>query len=246
MHLEKFAIKFQKATNERQMKAVLFEYFHYYKITGYAFTLYAGHTKSGRKLKYHCVSDALSSWHHFYLEQGYADLDRTLEESNTITLPLFWDLQEQLFVAKNNRELQMRKESIEYGIDKGLSIPVYGPLNDFATLTLHQFRHENCLQNYKLLQYEWLSAAILIYNCITKILNLNKNNHANYSLTKREEQCLNLTVKMWRVEKIAKELGISPRTVNFHIQNANKKLGTNNKYQTIYKLQDVFFHIGRK
>ena len=58
---------------------------------------------------------------------------------------------------------------------------------------------------------------------------------ASYKLTRREEQCLKFTAKSWRVEQIAKELKISPRTVNFHIQNANKKLGSQNKYQAVYK-----------
>ncbi len=69
-----------------------------------------------------------------------------------------------------------------------------------------------------------------------KTLNLNEVISVNNALTKREKQCLNFTAKIWRVEKIAKELGISLRTVNFHIQNANKKLGTNNKYQSIHKI----------
>ena len=43
-----------------------------------------------------------------------------------------------------------------------------------------------------------------------------------------------LTAKSWRVDEIAAELKISPRTVNFHIQNANKKLRVNNKYQAGY------------
>ena len=62
-----------------------------------------------------------------------------------------------------------------------------------------------------------------------------KNSIPSYQLTRREEQCLTFTARAWRVEQIARELKISPRTVNFHIQNANKKLGTHNKYQATYK-----------
>ena len=58
---------------------------------------------------------------------------------------------------------------------------------------------------------------------------------SSYQLTQREKQCLALTAKSWRVDQIAKELKISSRTVNFHLQNANKKIGTNNKYQSVHK-----------
>lgn len=46
------------------------------------------------------LSILLQAWHDHYLAQGYADADRTLEENHTMTLPLFWDVQEQLKSAK--------------------------------------------------------------------------------------------------------------------------------------------------
>lgn len=235
MNIHQFAADLEKITQETQAKALLQTYLAGFGIRSYAFTYYARHIKTGSKLRFHCVSDSLRPWHIYYIEQGYADVDRTLEKNHTMTLPLFWDVQEQLSQAKNIRELRIRQESIDFGIDKGLSIPVHGPQHDFASLTLHQFRNETCLAHYITHQYEWLAAAQLFYHFIKKILTLNESPRTPYQLTRREEQCLSLTAKSWRVEQIATELKISARTVNFHIQNANKKLGTNNKYQAIYK-----------
>ncbi len=56
--------------------------------------------KTGQKLRYHCVSSALKPWHLHYLEQGYADVDRTLETVQTANFPAFWDVHEQLLQAK--------------------------------------------------------------------------------------------------------------------------------------------------
>ncbi len=235
MDLNNFASQLEQANTERHAKAFLTAYLASYGIRNYAFTFYSGHIKSGRELKYHCVSNSLRDWHVHYLEQNYADVDRTLEESYTLTLPLFWHVQNQLELAKNKKEQRIREESIEFGIDKGLSLPVHGPNDDFVVLVLHQFKNENCLVNYQSFQFEWLSAAHIFYHYIKKILSLNHNSKTLNKLTRREEQCLTLTAKSWRVEQIAKELKISSSTVNFHIQNANKKLGTNNKYQSLYK-----------
>lgn len=235
MHPYQFAECLEKAATESEARAILHHYLSHFNFRYYAFTYYSGHIKTGRKLKYHCVSDALRPWHLHYLEQGYADVDRTLEKNHTMTLPLFWNVEEQTTIAKNKRELRIRQESREFGIDKGLSLPVHGPDHDFATLTLHQCRGEICLKDYVLYQYEWLNATHIFYHYIRKILQLNDMPNVNFQLTRREEQCLALTAKSWRIEQIAKELNISPRTVNFHIQNANKKLGTNNKYQAVYK-----------
>lgn len=235
MNLIQFFAKLELATTQQQAEAILNDYLKGYGFQSYAFTYYSGHIKTGRKLRYDCVSVALQPWHQYYLEQGYADVDRTLEEANIESMPIFWDVHQQLTFSKNKREERIRLESIEYEIDKGLSLPVYGPEEDFVTLTLHQRQGENSLVDYQLHQFEWLSATQIYYHFIKKILNLTAVGVAPYQLTRREEQCLMLTAKSWRVEHIAKELKISPRTVNFHLQNANKKMGANNKYQAVNK-----------
>jgi LuxR family transcriptional activator of bioluminescence operon len=235
MNLCHFAACLEQVTDLQQAEIILNSYLSSFNFRYYAFTYYSGHIKSGQKLRYHYVSTALRPWHMHYLEQTYADVDRTLEESHLSTFPLLWDVGAQLAQAKNKREQRIRQESIEFGIDKGLSMPIHGPNHDFVTLTLHQCRGEACLSNYQEQQFIWLSAAYIFYHCVRKIIDAQKVSVTPYQLTKREEQCLALTAKSWRVEQIAKELKISARTVNFHIQNANKKLGANNKYQATYK-----------
>ncbi|MBA3536441.1 MAG: helix-turn-helix domain-containing protein, partial [Tatlockia sp.] len=42
-----------------------------------------------------------------------------------------------------------------------------------------------------------------------------------------------------RLDEIAEILEISQRTVNYHIQNSNKKLGVSNKYLAIMRWQDL-------
>lgn len=235
MKIEEFAHLLCQSTVAKEAESVLQRYLNTFAINSYAFTYYSRHVKSGRKLRYHCVSKTLQPWHQHYLEQSYADVDRTLQTNHTMSLPLFWNVAEQLLQAKNAREQRIRKESSDYGIDQGLSIPVHGPMADFATLTLHQFKNETCLFNYQSAQYEWLAAAQLYYVTIKRILSLDTTLSKPSHLTRREEQCLQFTRESWRVEQIAKELKISVRTVNFHLQNANKKMGVHNKYQAAYQ-----------
>jgi len=56
-----------------------------------------------------------------------------------------------------------------------------------------------------------------------------------YQLSKREIQCLTLLAKQYSIDAIAKSLHISERTVNYHIQRLNKKLGAQNKHQSVMK-----------
>lgn len=235
MLLHQLVAALEDSKSERALKASIHHYLTQYGFNAFAFTYYSGHIKTGRKLKFHLVSDALRPWHLHYLEQAYADVDRTLETIHTQTLPLYWNVHEQLKHAKNKRERRIRLESIEFGIHRGLSLPVHGPNLDFAVLTLHEFRDETCLSQFESDQYEWMNAAQMIYHYTKKMLDMSHPVEPLYQLTKREEQTLMLTAKGWRVEQIANELKISSRTVNFHIQNANKKMGTNNKYQSMCK-----------
>lgn len=237
MNISQLAIHLNRLTNEQDADATLANYLHSFGFRHYAFTYYAGHIRTGRKLRYHCVSDALRPWHLHYLEQSYADVDRTLEENQTQTFPLFWDIHTQLAQAKNKREYRMRQDSFAFGVRQGLSIPLHGPHNDFISVTLHQFQGESCLANYETHQYEWISAMYLFYHHINRMLTVDSSlPPTGYHLTPRELQCIKLTSQGLRVEHIARQLKITPRTVNFHIQNANKKIGTNNKHQAAYRI----------
>lgn len=233
MLLMTYAAALTKAATQKEAETALTHYLQSFGFRYFAFTYYAGHIKTGRRLRYDFASAPLRPWHLHYLEQAYADVDRTLEENFQMTLPLFWDVHAQLAEAKQNRELRIRDESIEFGIHCGLSLPVHGPHRDFACLTLHQFRGESTLQDYAVKQYEWMAAAQLYYHHCRRILNLTEQ-AALQTLTKREAQCLTFTAQSWRVEQIAKALSITVRTVNFHLQNANKKLGVNNKHQAAF------------
>lgn len=233
MLLTDFARQLHNAQQPGEAETILKAYLSAAGFRYYAFTYYSGHIKTGQKLCYDFVSDALRPWHQYYLEQSYADVDRTLEENFLITLPLEWDVHSQLSQAKNKREQRIREESIEFGIRRGLSLPVHGPQRDFACLTLHECKNENSLQFLAEKQFEWLAATQVYYHHVRRLLNTDRRQQT--LLTKREAQCLKLTAEAWRVEQIAKALKISVRTVNFHLQNANKKLGANNKYLAAYQ-----------
>ncbi|QBR83443.1 LuxR family transcriptional regulator [Legionella israelensis] len=217
-----------------RLNHVLKDYFATFNIHSFAFTYYVRHVKTGMKLKYDWVTEPLKPWHQYYLEQGYADVDRSLEYATQRALPFFWDVQQQLKVAKNAREKRMRQESIDYGIDEGLNLTLHTPDSGLAVLVLHQRQGESGLQQHQQKKLEWLG-VMHCYCCqLHRFLNQDRMS-SDIQLTKREYECLRLTKEGLRLEAIAQLLNITPRTVNFHLQNANKKWGVNNKYHAILK-----------
>lgn len=114
-----------------------------------------------------------------------------------------------------------------------MNISSHGFESDFLILVLHQRQNETGLQGWELKQYQWMAITQCYFHYLRKFLLNGAMN--SVKLTRREQQCLILTAKGVRVDSIAITLGISQRTVNFHLQNANKKLGVTNKYLAIMR-----------
>ncbi|KKC37472.1 hypothetical protein WH87_11925 [Devosia epidermidihirudinis] len=53
------------------------------------------------------------------------------------------------------------------------------------------------------------------------------------SLTPREREVLGLSAKGLTSQEVAERLGMSPRTVNHHVDNVAIKLGTRNRVHTV-------------
>lgn len=223
------------ATSIDQVNQAMQHYLKLYNINTFAYTYYSYHPTSQNKLKYDYSTSNFVQWHKHYIDENYHDIDSTLAIVYQASLPIFWDLQKQLQEAKNPREKQMRLDSIAFGTEKGLAIPIHGPQEDFAVLLLVQMRGQSCLENWQELQFEFLSAAYYYYFYMQRELLKYQSPVSQYQLNKRETQCLTLLAKQYSTETIAKTLKITERTVNYHIQRLNKKFGTQNKYQTVIK-----------
>ena len=204
-----------------------------YGITTYSFTYYAYHPRSIQKLIYAHCSESFLPWHEHYLSENYNEIDTTLHDIYQETLPFVWNLEAQLSAAKTQREQQMREDSIAFGAIGGLSIPLHAPLDDFASLTLVNMKKDTWFNNVPQIQYELQIIATTYFHHLRALLLNETYKDVATLLSQRELQCLSLTAKRHSVEAIAKKLSITPRTVNFHLQNINKKLGTSNKYESV-------------
>lgn len=232
--LYKLEKQLSEANTLRALNQALQDYLESLHISTFAFTYYAYSPSSINKLKYDFTSSNFSSWHKHYISEGYEDIDSTLDIVYQATMPIFWDTREQFANAKNPRERKMRKDSIAFGAEKGISIPIHGPHDDFAILLVVQMKGQNCLERYKDFQDELFLAGYHYYHHLQKQL-LQTTANKKFKLSQREMQCLTLIAKNYSTEDMAKILGIKERTVNYHIQRLNKKFGTSNKYQSVIK-----------
>tara|TARA_R110000868_G_scaffold10639_4_gene51674 strand:- start:82708 stop:83442 length:735 start_codon:yes stop_codon:yes gene_type:complete len=238
MTLHEFRTTLYKARNTQELEAMLTAFLKTFGIHAFSFTYYAYHPNSANKLKYDYASSCYRSWHEYYQSSCYDEIDSTLAESYNRTLPIYWEVEAQLEKAKTEREKQMREESVKVGVTKGVSFPVHGPKEDFALFLVAERKDENCLKNWKDLQYELMSAAYIYYTYLQRYILKSAPEDTKYHLSSREIECLTLLAKDESVAQIAATMSITDRTVNFHIQNINKKLGVKNKHQAVKKAID--------
>ncbi len=236
MQLGQFENSLQKSKNIQQINLLLKNYLRNLKINTFSFTYYATHPKSKEKIQYDFSSENFSDWHKHYIQEGYSEIDTTFLDVYQTTTPVFWSVQQQLEAAKSPREKQMRLDSLKFNIEKGLCIPIHGPRADLANLLVVQMKGEKCLGNWYELQYELLVIAHYYYHYLQKyLIDIQTSANTQHHLTQREMQCLLLIGQQHTVTQIAEKLDLTERTVNFHIQNINKKMGTQNKYQSLAK-----------
>lgn len=236
MNIQILEQQLSKAVNIQTLETIFQTFLSQYQIAHYAFTYYSKHPNSHNKIKYSHASKPYRAWHNHYRDEYYDDIDTTMTEVYRTTVPVFWDLHEQLSVAKTEKEKQMRLDSMQYGAEKGVCIPIHGPFEDFSTFVFVQMKGEKFLNRWNEIQPEMLAAAHYYYGRVKNLLLQNQEEAAAYQLSIHQLQCLQLTAKQFSVNEIAKKLGITPRTVNFHLQKANKNLGTKNKHQSVAKV----------
>lgn len=91
-------------------------------------------------------------------------------------------------------------------------------------------------------KYQKLRISLIAPEVVKKILEEKKELHCSgiyYDLTTREKECISLIAKGATDKDIAKNFGISTRTVEYHISNIRKKLNVCNRFgiKEVMKLQ---------
>lgn len=174
------------------------------------------------------------AWLDHYSTRKYHRIDPLVDHCSRKIVPVAWD--GRFFVKPSAARLY--EEGKEFGITRGVTIPLHSPGVEVAMLTLifHE-QHENIGHagddRLSMLGKGQLFACHL-HEAIKKMALVQK--HAGLGirpLTEREKQCL-----LWAAEgktswEISQILNITERTVVFHMANAAEKVGAVNRRQAV-------------
>lgn len=206
-------------------------------VTLFAFSYYGRNPRSSVAMRFQYSSPALTQWHRHFKENQYDKVDSTMLKVFDSTLPVYWSLEQQLAEASSDKERIMRQEGLKLGVVDGISIPIHGPSDDFATLTIQRHRSQLARFDVSAKRFEWMLLGHCVYQGLRRCLLKETPAFEAFKLSSREMQCLRLVAENESVEQMAKKLCLTERTVNFHIQNANKKLGVHNKHESVRRAQ---------
>jgi len=164
-------------------------------------------------------------WQQKYTEENYLRVDPVVTGCFQRFLPVDW---KQLnWSSKAAREF--RRVSGEYGVgSQGLSIPIRGPIGQFAVFTVTQ----NCSdKEWERFTQENRHDLILIAHCFNeKALEFGsaREKEQNQALSPREIDALTLLAAGGSRAQVANQLSISEHTLRVYIESARFKLGALN------------------
>lgn len=112
------------------------------------------------------------------------------------------------------------------------------PHHFYSTLVIPNYTKINFL-TVKIPQYDPKSKKFQIFGIACYLSQMNLEIAEQYSLTMREIDCIELFLEGKSAKTIAGQLNLSPRTIEFYLDNIKGKLDCNNKNELMLKLKKL-------
>lgn len=175
------------------------------------------------------VSNYCKSWQSRYEKNGYLMLDPTVEHAKSSSAPLAWSPT----VFERTQSSELIADARGFGFNHGWTYPIHDTKGHFGALTLARDHGKLTANELKTKQstLQWLTLVtheMLYRSLLARYLNANAN-----PLTDCELQVLRIASAGKTAGEIALACHRSERTVNFHLGNAMKKLGAENRTQAV-------------
>lgn len=167
-----------------------------------------------------------------YENNNYIEVDPLFNIIKTTCLPIVWDdIIKDLSSVGHSPEIDVLNRAKAHGINSGVSIKSgsHG-LMSFGSKKAHNEIRENIDSTLFLLAG--------VANCACERLGylVGKENFGNVNLTRREMDCLLLSMQGMKASNIAEKLSMSDRTVYFHIKSIKEKFRASSTTEVLSKI----------
>ena len=165
-------------------------------------------------------------WWHHYLENNFAQDDPVVQECMRSDTPLEWDENTPDYQEPGvnlERAHKIRQDADAFGLRRGFVIPIHRA-HGFCGAVSYIGKHLEIPQEDKPLLH---LVSIYAFEHLFKLSGLE---HSKITfLTEREKEVTQWAARGMTSDQISDLVGITPRTVIMHLQNAAKKLGASNR-----------------
>lgn len=161
-----------------------------------------------------------------YLANRWSRIDPVYRATLASVQPVRWQTIE-TDQHLSHRERKFMAECRTLGVHSGLSFPIHGPGQRLDLISISMRNRETIDPNRLNILHAICLQAITRYNTIAAPKR--QQVHMVGGLTQRELECLNWLKEGKTIPEIAQILGVSTKTIEFHVGNVYRKLGANNR-----------------
>ncbi|QGN00194.1 hypothetical protein F7D14_20850 (plasmid) [Methylocystis parvus] len=202
-----------RAVAERATQRLGFSYFAYLSLTEHSYTLISTYPKE---------------WTTRYLNERYDLIDPVIIRARRDRDLFRWS-GAQASSGRGNRVKRFFGEAAEFGIEKGVTIPIPAGFDRFAAFTFAAGRHgpdldEKIADAKEVLQLMGMYFHARVETMLKQPVGLDSSS----PLSQREAECLAWTSRGRTMDQIGQILGIKTRTIAFHLDSARARLGAEN------------------
>lgn len=167
-------------------------------------------------------------WKKYYVECNLVDSDPVASHALRSAYPFIWS------ELKTSSSLFWDSAS-EFGLNIGWSKPTHHSFNSTSLLSFSRSSIELGDKELRSKLPYLLWASTIIEQKYFELSSLDNQSDISISLTSREKEVLQWSSVGKTVHEISIILGLSERTISFHINNSIKKLNTSNKTSAVAK-----------
>lgn len=171
------------------------------------------------------ISSYPKSWTSRYLGLRYQELDPVVRRAHAENAAFSWGTGGAIR-PKSKAESRFFDEATTFGIKSGLTVPIRGGFGRMAAFTLAtddpQMQTERLLDGSRNALH--LIGLYFHTHLAERLRNGSETIESAPDLSQRERQCLAWAARGKTIAETAVLVGVTPRTVAFHLENARRKL----------------------
>nr|AAY44562.1 LuxR-like protein [Aeromonas sp. SF6-7] len=175
------------------------------------------------------------SWVQAYTDNHMLACDPVIPLARKQTLPIYWNRLDERARFLPEGTMDVMGLAAEFGLRNGISFPLHGATGEngiLSFITAERASSDLLLESSPILS--WMSNYI--FEAAIRMVRFSlMDSDPKDPLTERETECLFWASEGKTSSEIACILGITERTVNYHLNHVTRKTGSMNRYQAIAK-----------